>query len=521
MQGNKNGARRGSIDGFITPMDKPISKIRPSLNYVPPQSTPPEVAQPEPPKITRPLDLTLEVPSPKTKKKWTKKKKIILGAASFAGVIGILGIAYGAIIISSIDETLHGNIISDVHALTSSTTLKGEAQGRVNILLAGDSADDPNHQGANLTDSIMVLSIDPKNHTGFMLSIPRDLWVNIPNYGNAKINAANAVTNFNQPGLPSGGMGQLQQVVQDDLGIPIDYYSLLNYAAFKDAVDAVGQIKLDIQSPDPRGIYDAYTHTDLPNGWVSLNGQQALDLSRARGDESAGDISYGLPNGDFNRTQHQRQMLVALAQKAETIGILANPFKMSELFKSLTSNIQTNLNLADLIRLSQITDGMNLSKLQSVTYAYGGANSILTDYTAPDGEEALAPTEGVGEFGQLQQYYQQLTSNNPVAKESPSIVVLNGTQTDNLARGFSTKISTDGFNVEGITDANNTYSTSMIIDNVGNTKPDSLDLLRSLLPRDTLVSPNDTATTEATEAQGYNANFVVVLGQDYTGNPAP
>ena len=326
---------------------------------------------------------------------------------------------YGAKIIGDLDKVFHGNVYSDVQALFSNVKLKGQDQGRVNILIAGDSSDDPGHGGADLTDSIMVLSIDTKNNTAIMLSIPRDLWVYVPGLDSyQKINAANDVTNFSANGLPSGGMGQLQQIVQTDLGIPIDYYALVNYEAFKDSVNAIGGIKIDIQSPDPRGLYDSFTNLNLPNGWVNLNGQEALNLARARGDETAGDISYGFPNTDFDRTQHQRQMGVAILSKASSVGVLTNPQKVSGLFGALGNNVQTNLNLQDALALAKLADKLNLNKIGSDTYSYGSTNPLLTDYVDPDsGEEALIPSAGIGDYDQLQQYYESLVTNNPVTKE--------------------------------------------------------------------------------------------------------
>jgi hypothetical protein len=159
---------------------------------------------------------------------WSRKRKIVTSTLALLLIGFSLGGWYGARLIGNLDKAFHGNVFSDAQALFSQVKLKGEAQGRVNILVAGDSSDDPGHAGADLTDSIMVLSIDTQNHTAFMLSIPRDLWVNIPGLGNQKINAANDVTDFSAAGYPSGGMGQLEQIVQTDLGIPIDYDALVN-----------------------------------------------------------------------------------------------------------------------------------------------------------------------------------------------------------------------------------------------------------------------------------------------------
>jgi LCP family protein required for cell wall assembly len=244
-----------------------------------------------------------------------------------------------------------------------------------------------------------------------MLSIPRDLWVNIPNWSYQKINAANETTSFSQAGYPNGGMGQLEEIVQTDLGIPIDYYVLLDYSSFEEAVNAVGGISINIQSSDPRGLYDSFTGVNLPNGRVTLNGLQALALARARGDNGAGDISYGFPQSDYDRTEHQRQMLIAVAQKAKTAGFIANPIKVTRLFDAFGNNIQTDLNLQDVLRFIHITKGMNVANLKSLTYSDSGTGALLTGYTDPaSGEEALIPIAGINNFSQLQQYYQTLTS---------------------------------------------------------------------------------------------------------------
>jgi LCP family protein required for cell wall assembly len=352
-----------------------------------------------------------------TRKKLTKKKVIkrsilailvlLIGAGGFLGIKDL----------NVIDKVLHGNLFSDVQSLFTSTKLNGESTGRVNILLAG-------YQGASsdegaLTDSIMVVSIDTKNNTAFTLSIPRDLWVDVPGDGHEKINAANTNTNFSQPGNFRGGMGQLQAIVQQDLGIPINYYALIDYAAFEDAVNAVGGITVNIQSPDPRGLYDPNVDKahggplKLPNGPVNLNGLSALALALARGDSA---YSYGFPASDIDRTTHQRQMLIALEKKALTAGVITNPITISQLVSSVGDNVTTNLNLADVLRLAQLAKVIKTSNITSDGLSYGGTNPLLTSYIAPDGEDALAPSAGLDNFSQIQNYYQQLTSNNTVVK---------------------------------------------------------------------------------------------------------
>jgi LCP family protein required for cell wall assembly len=534
-------SQQSNIDGFILPVQKQRITQLPLLKQ--PQPLGPATDQepyprpvsgsPNPPayqttnesndpnrswlNTSRPATYQSASQEPRTKKtpkKFTKKKIMLRSALLililFLGVGGYLGVKG----LNTLNKVFHGNILSDATAAFNESPLKGESSGRVNILLAGDSADDPNHAGAILTDSILLLSIDTQNHTAFLLSVPRDLWVYVPGLSSyQKINAANSVTNFSAPNFPSGGMGQLEQIIQTQLDIPIDYFGLMDYGAFKDSVNAVGGITTTIQSPDPRGLYDINANLKLPNGPVTLDGQQALDLARARGD---GYGSYGFTNADFDRTAHQRQLFLAVAAKAKSIGVLTNPVKVSNLFNALGNNFQTDLSLQNVLRLIQITKDINLNSIQS--YSLLGANPstapLLSNYTDPaSGEEALIPSTGIGDYGELQQYYQQLTSNNPVVKEGPSVVLLNASNVTGLASKERSILEAKGFNVSAIADANSEYSTTMVVDNTNNAKPNSLKLLQKLYPGTTATST--TASSEASEATNYTADFVVVLGQNW------
>ena len=530
-----------SIDGFIRP------RVRPA----PQQTMPPRpvtfngtLRQPTQRAVGRPAPLATppRVPtaSPDTAKptasvftysytgkrhlknsknrKFTKKRLVWRSLA----IILFIGLGIGGYVsfkgIGALNKVFHGNVFSDMTAAFNNTPLKGENTGRVNILLAGDSVDDPHHAGANLTDSIMVISINTKNHSGFMLSIPRDLWVNVPTLGPQKINAANIVNSFKLAGYPSGGMGQLEEIIHKDLGIPIDYYALIDYTAFRDAVNAVGGIGVNINSPDPRGLYDPGVIPRIPNGHVTLNGATALGLARSRGDQYG---SYGFPNSDFSRTMYQREMLLAVAEKAASVGVLGNPVRVTELFDALGNNVHTDLTLQNVLRFIQITKGMNVTNLQSVTYSYGGANGLLTSYTDPSsGEEALIPTAGLGNFGPLQQYYEQLTSSNPIVRESPSVVLLNASDVNGLAAKQRAILQGKGYNVAAIADANSLHPATMIVDNSRGTKPNSLKLLKQLYPGTSVTSAAGSA--EAAEAKGYTSDFVVILGQNWdSSNPSP
>jgi LCP family protein required for cell wall assembly len=301
--------------------------------------------------------------------------------------------------------------------------LKGEDTGRVNILLAGNSADDPGHGGANLTDSIMILSINTNNHTGYMLSIPRDLYVNIPGHDYAKINEAfpdGENDHFSESGYANGGMGLLEKTISEHFNVTLNYYALVDYTALKNAVNAVGGISVNIQSSDPRGLYDPSPDlqtgqplVNLTNGVHTLNGTQALDLSRARGDSY---YSYGYGQSDFERTKNQRMILLAIKDKATSAGTLSNPIKLGELFDSFGNNVKTDMTLPEARRFYTVLKQVPNGKIASASFNAADTNgqkdvNLLASYVNRYGQDTLIPKAGIDDYSQLQAYIQQLNND--------------------------------------------------------------------------------------------------------------
>lgn len=295
--------------------------------------------------------------------------------------------------------TGEGNPLALFGSLQQSTLKTTE--GRTNILLAGYSADDPGHGGAELTDSIMVMSLDAKNDKAVVFSIPRDLYVEIPGHGYAKINAAYVYgerDGFNEPGYAPGGMGLLQKTVSQNFGIGFNYHALINYTAFRQAVDAVGGVTVDIRSQNPRGLYDPYANLRLPNGTSQLSGQQALDLARARG---AGYGSYGFAQGDFTRTANQQLILKALKDKISSTSTIANPVKVVELANALGDNIQTDLTLGEMQTLYSEAKSMPSESITTVTLNQYQGKNLLRSYATYDGQSALIPAAGIDDYSQI------------------------------------------------------------------------------------------------------------------------
>lgn len=454
------------------------------------------------------VDQTVVVQSKWWQRAW-KKVTLKRAVITLALIILVVGGWVGGKFLYNAHKLFGGNLLSALHT----AKLRGEDDGRVNILLAGNSADDPGHNGGNLTDSIMLMSIDTRQHKAFLLSIPRDLWVDVDQDGHQKINEAYVTgqdNDFSADGYPSGGMGQLEQVVSQNFGIPIHYYALIDYKALKQSVDAVGGIDLTIKSDDSRGLYDPNIDWEtkgplvkLTNGSHHLNGRQALDLARARGDSYR---SYGFAGSDFTRTENQRQMLVALKTKAVSPGVIANPSKLTSLSDAIGNNVKTDFKPAEVHRLYDLAKNINSSGIQSLSLNDVNGKSLLMSYTTSQGQSALIPAAGLDDFGDIQTFMDRQTSSDPVVREGATVVVLNGTTTNGLATKIKKKLTDKKLVVSDVGDALGTHPTTTIIDSSTNKKPGTKAALIKLFG-------SNVATTNP-YAGVYDADFIVVLGSD-------
>ncbi|HEX8182158.1 MAG TPA: LCP family protein [Candidatus Saccharimonadales bacterium] len=354
------------------------------------------------------------------KRNW---KKIIKRTFIVLFIVALLAGGYvGSKVLMNAGKSLGGNLFG----LLQTDKLKGEDTGRVNILLAGNSADDVGHSGGDLTDSIMIVSIDTKNNTAFMLSVPRDLWVAIPDHGYGKINSAyvfGKADNFSEPDYPAGGMGLLEKIIERDFEIDINYYALVNYTALRDAVNSVGGIDVTIASTDPRGLYDPSRDYSKPtraplvkltNGVHSLDGQEALNLARARGDAYG---AYGY-NADYTRTANQRLMLTALKDKATSAGVTSNPIKIGSLLDSFGNNVLTDFQTNEVRRLASISKAIPSASIKSASLNDVNGKNLLTSYRSANGQSALIPATGVDDYTDITAYLTTLMT--PPAPATPA-----------------------------------------------------------------------------------------------------
>jgi LCP family protein required for cell wall assembly len=392
--------------------------------------------------------------------------------------------------------------------------LQQDEYGRSNILVFGTSEDDPSHanSGADLADSIMVLSLDQKNKQMAMFSVPRDLYVK---YGEAcasgyegKINVAYMC------GLDGGsekeGSEKLMNIVGDHFGLDMHYYVHVNYTVLRESVDAVGGITVKIESSDPRGVldrnfdwtcgYKCYL-VKWPNGPAQLNGEQALALARARNDAGG----YGLSRGNFDREQYQQKIMIALKDKAVSGGTLANPIAVNGLIDALGENVRTNFDAAEVKTLVTIASEINNSNIKRIDLTKAGS-SVLTTGSSPTAGSIVRPIAGLYDFSKVQSYVRsQLTVKTD--EEGATIEILNGSdyggvagkKADELAKAGLTEVTT------GDTPTSSSYAPVQWYDLSGGNKPKTREKLKTVLG----ISPRTGNLPTGVQSE---ADFVIILG---------
>lgn len=392
--------------------------------------------------------------------------------------------------------------------------LKGEGDGRINVLLLGRGGG--NHDAPDLTDTMMIDSIDPVNHTSTLISIPRDLWVDVPNQGAMKVNSAFEAGEFKylgsvtpgstNPNAIQAGFDEADQTIESVLGVTIHYNVLLSFQGFQQAVTTVGGVAVNVPSDlvDPTMAWENGNNPILAKaGPNNLNGKQALNYVRSRETSS-----------DFARGQRQRAVLLALKNKVQTAGTLSNPFKIAKLSKAFGDNVKTDLSIKDATRLYGIIKKIPDNKINSIGLADPPNNYITTGTLA--GQAIALPTSGLFNYNSIQAYIRTQLKDPYILKEHSSIVVLNGTQTENLAAAKADELKTYGYNVirTGNTTDNDYVQTLLIDLTHGKDKYTKHYLEQRLGVSATSQLPDNTIQTNGVD-------FVVILGSDEAAPPHP
>ena len=332
---------------------------------------------------------------------------------------------------------------------------------RINVLLLGvDDRPWEKDWGAPRSDTIILLTLDPKTMTGGAISLPRDLWVNIPGFGYYKLNQAY------QLGEAYLGKGQgallAMKTVEQLLGVPIHHYIVVNFRAFIVFIDAIHGVKvhvryrmaLDVFEPD--GTRRAYP---LYPGVTVLPGDLALAYARNR--------SVG-GNGDFGRMERQQQVLNGVLERLKNPKVLAElTIKAPILAVQLKDSLHTDISVKDALRLARLAADVPRSNVHFLVIDQKEAKATINPQgmyvLIPNVQAIRAASQTVFNPPKPTPTPSPTASPTPVTgitvtptpslkallgaavAENPSLLVLNGTTVDGLACRTAALLRKQGF----------------------------------------------------------------------------
>jgi LCP family protein required for cell wall assembly len=268
-------------------------------------------------------------------------------------------------------------------APTPAPTLEGwETSERINILLMGMDRR-PGEAFVSRTDSMMVVSIDPKTNSASILSIPRDLYVQIPGYGQDRINTA-FVYGAIENGDYLDGAALAMQTVSYNLGIPVEHFLMVDFGAFTRTIDLLGgidvQVPYDINDPNYPDMGFGYEPLYIPAGLQHFDGATALKYARTRHSDS-----------DFNRAYRQQQVLLAARQQAFNLGIGEMLRRLPSLYAEVQSGVRTDLSAEQIFRLATTASSIESENVR--TGVLDG--NYVTSYRTPGGASVLLLSQDV------------------------------------------------------------------------------------------------------------------------------
>lgn len=447
------------------------------------------------------------------KKKRTIVRRILRTAIRLVLLVGLAYVGYaGYKLVISSNSVFSGNIFQAFQ----SAPLKMDENGRSNFLIVGTSEDDPGHEGQDLTDTMIVVSVDQAEKNAYTFSVPRDLYVN---YGQScmggssgKINAYFSCANGSiDESNQKDSLTKTQKLVGEIFGLDIQYGVHVNYTVVTQAVDAVGGIDVDIQgSGGAPGVMDRHFDyqcdykcylVKYDNGVHHLNGTQAINLARVRGSESSVS-SYGLAN-NFDREINQQKIIIALKNKAVSSGTLTNFNKVMGLIDALGSNLRTNIQAKEIRTLVDVAIKTKPNDIRMINLVgYYGDEAVLTDKNGIN----VLPVAGMYNYEDVQAYISKKLSSNPVVRENAPIAVFNGSGVDGLGHTKTSELKDLDYNVTLVDTAPEGNYSSVEIYQIGDESSKTAAKLASKYGI-------TIKTTEPPVSVGEAIQFVIIYGQ--------
>ncbi|HOX97482.1 MAG TPA: LCP family protein [bacterium] len=372
--------------------------------------------------------------------------------------------------------------------------LQGEADGRINFLLLGVGGD--KHEGAQLTDTIILGSLQLNPLRAAMISIPRDFLIFVDGYGYRKINSLNALKEMEEAGE---GPAFLSQVLARTLNMPIHYYMKVDFKGVQNFIDEIGGVDIYVENSFTDYLYPTedflYQTVKFEKGWQTMNGDTLLKYVRSRHGNNG-------EAGDFSRGKRQQNAIAAVKNKLLNKDTWLNPKTIYSLMSNYKDNLNTNLEVWEILKLMTLAKNLQTQDI----IKFGFSDDYNNYLQASNYQGAYVLTAKDKTYGEMQNVVANIFDEKVTEKASADI--LNGTEITGLAGKNKEKLQAKNFTIMVIGNApKQDYQKTIIYNLAGEAKPISLQSLKDIYPQAEIstVLPFGIDTT---------ADFVVILGPD-------
>ncbi len=437
------------------------------------------------------------------------------------------GIAYGAFFLYKTyrtgkrinpPTTQSSSLLETLQAIANPNLapIKGDANGQTNILLLGVAGQ--GKPGRNLTDTIMVASIDVKTQRVALLSVPRDLYVTIPNTQmQTKINAVYQYGLSNSGNDQTTGADTIAKTITNVTGLSIDYYVMMNFDGFEKAIDDIAGINItserdlyDERYPGPNYSYETFS---LSKGFHHLDGATALKYARERHND---------PEGDFGRAKRQQQIMQAVKNKIFSTGTLMNVFTINNLFDTLGDNIKTNITTEELPSFFELTKKLDTNNINNVVVDAWNKDSLLkVSHVQYGAVRAFVLIPRIGNYSEIHDLAANIFDLNvlqrrkeEIAKEEATLVIINQSGDAQILAKIKNVLQ-DSLNYKNIRVIPNVAKTiaekTVVYDATNGQKPFTLDELAAKLPAEVSYTVNEEVATLLPKEP---ADMTILVGKD-------
>lgn len=396
-------------------------------------------------------DDDIEQPGPPTRAKRPHHKKRHLARNITIAFICLLVIGGGVVykwgdeLISRLTGGKSGLWDAIVSVVSDEVPFAEDQNGRTNVLIFGTEGYNMNgdtahgtHDGAQLTDSIMVASLDQKTKDVALLSLPRDLKVPMA-CSVGKINEVFWCNNQDGTNEQAGAEALMKQV-GDVLGIKFQYYAHINWASLIDIIDTIGGITVTLDENIADYDYTgAVAQAGVP---IQVNGEQALGLARAR---------HGTQGGDFTRGNTQQKIVEAIINKVMQNGIGAG--EALNILNILGDNFRSNFSTDNIKAGVRVLTDFNVANIRQVPLVDYETNTFYMTTDTINNVSYVIPSAGVNNYTKIQEYVAEMFSSNPTAREHARIAIYNASGQYGVAGAERSRLQDDGYDVVSIGDA--------------------------------------------------------------------